>query len=153
MWPPYGFKTVSPFGLPLLNTIILVSSGITLTHAQKAMAAHRPNEGGREEALYGMHLTLLFAVMFILVQWYEFRHCWFSINDSVYGSIFFFITGFHGIHVIIGTVFLFVVYLRILDYHFFREEQTAVDLAAWYWHFVDVVWIFVYLIVYCWGGK
>lgn len=152
-WPPYGFKTIPVVGLPLLNTIILVTSGVTLTYAQKALAAHRKHEGGRSAAIYGMQLTLGLAVMFIMVQWYEFAHCWFSINDSVYGSIFFFITGFHGIHVIIGTIFLSVMYVRILNYHFFREEQTALDMAAWYWHFVDVVWILVFLVVYCWGGK
>jgi heme/copper-type cytochrome/quinol oxidase subunit 3 len=91
--------------------------------------------------------------LFLTVQYYEFVHAPFSINDSVYGSIFFLITGFHGLHVIIGTGFIFVVYLRFLDNHFYVENTLALDCAAWYWHFVDVVWILVFFIVYWWGGK
>jgi cytochrome c oxidase subunit 3 len=91
--------------------------------------------------------------LFLGVQWYEFVHAPFSINDSVYGSIFFLITGFHGLHVMVGTLFIFVVFLRFWDNHFYVENTLALDCAAWYWHFVDVVWIFVFVIVYWWGGK
>jgi len=137
MWPPYGMKTISWYGLPLLNTLILISSGFTLTYAQKAIISgmHR----SRFFALLGFHRTLGFALAFILVQWYEFRNAPFSINDSVYGSIFFLITGFHGLHVIAGTIFLVVMYYRFVHYNFYKEEQLALDCAAWYWHFVDLV--------------
>jgi cytochrome c oxidase subunit 3 len=151
VWPPYGMETISPFKLPLLNTMILVTSGITLTYTQKIISRNTGNS--RYDAIKGFLLTLFLAVSFILIQRYEFIHAPFSINDSVYGSIFFFITGFHGIHVIAGTVFIFVCFLRFVDHHFYQENALALDLAAWYWHFVDLVWIFVYVIVYWWGGR
>jgi cytochrome c oxidase subunit 3 len=151
VWPPYEMKTIPAFGLPFLNTIILISSGFTLTYCQKMVA--RNYAGDRENAIDGLLWTLFLAVFFLLVQRYEFIHAPFSINDSVYGSIFFFITGFHGLHVIGGTFFLFIVLIRMVDRHFYDEMPLALDLASWYWHFVDVVWIFVFIIVYWWGGR
>jgi len=103
-------ETIPAFGLPFLNTIILITSGFTLTYVQKVIIENGPDT--RENAIKGFIVTLLLALAFILIQRYEFVHAPFSINDSVYGSIFFLITGFHGIHVIIGTVFIFVVFLR-----------------------------------------
>jgi cytochrome c oxidase subunit 3 len=151
VWPPYGMETIPAFGLPFLNTIILVTSGFTLTYTQKTIIENA--RGAREGAIRGFLVTLLLAVFFLAVQCYEFVHAPFSINDSVYGSIFFIITGFHGLHVIVGTIFLFVMFLRFYDNHFYVENTLALDCAAWYWHFVDVVWIFVFFVVYWWGGK
>lgn len=150
MWPPYGMKSIVWWQLPMLNTLILVSSGFTLTYAQKAIASKM--DGSRYFAILGFHRTLGYAAAFLFVQWYEFTHAPFSINDSVYGSIFFLITGFHGLHVIVGTIFILVCYLRLVAHHFYVEEQLALDCAAWYWHFVDAVWILVFFIVYIWGG-
>jgi len=144
-------ETISAFGLPFLNTIILITSGLTLTYAQKKFIANKKN--ARYQVIMMLVFTLILAVYFILVQRYEFIHAPFSINDSVYGSIFFFITGFHGLHVIIGTIFLFVMLMRVVDHHFVKENTLALDCAAWYWHFVDVVWIIVFFVVYWWGGK
>jgi cytochrome c oxidase subunit 3 len=128
VWPPYGMETISPFGLPLLNTIILVTSGFTLTYVQKVIIEN--GTLARLRAIRGFLVTLLLAVYFILVQYYEFVHAPFSINDSVYGSIFFFITGFHGLHVIVGTIFLFVMFLRVIGHHFYVENTLALDCAA-----------------------
>ena len=123
-------ETIPAFGLPFLNTLILVTSGLTLTYTQKVIIENAENS--RENAFKGFVATLGLAVMFLLVQCYEFVHAPFSINDSVYGSIFFLITGFHGIHVIVGTIFLFVMFLRFLDNHFYVENTLALDCAAWY---------------------
>lgn len=144
-------ETIPAFGLPLLNTLILISSGFTLTYTQKVIIENLNDS--RSNAIKGFLVTLALAIFFLAVQYYEFRNAPFSINDSVYGSIFFFITGFHGIHVIAGTIFIFVVFLRFYDNHFYVENTLALDCAAWYWHFVDVVWIFVFILVYWWGGK
>lgn len=151
VWPPYGIETIPAFGLPFLNTIILVSSGFTLTYVQKVIIENKKD--ARRNANLGFLITLFLAGLFLFVQYYEFTHAPFSINDSVYGSIFFFITGFHGIHVIIGTIFILVVFLRFYDNHFYVENTLALDCAAWYWHFVDVVWLFVFFVVYWWGGN
>lgn len=121
-------KTIAASGLPLLNTIILITSGLTLSYVQKVIILDNGNS--RFEAIRGMLMTLGLAIFFLIVQRYEFIHAPFSINDSVYGSIFFFITGFHGLHVIAGTIFLFVVFLRIVDHHFYKENTLALDLAA-----------------------
>lgn len=123
-------ETIYAFGLPLLNTIILVTSGFTLTYVQKTIINNAKD--ARLNAINGFILTLFLAVYFVLVQRYEFIHAPFSINDSVYGSIFFFITGFHGLHVIVGTIFLFVMFLRLVDHHFYVENTLALDCAAWY---------------------
>jgi cytochrome c oxidase subunit 3 len=151
MWPPFGMKTISPWGLPLLNTMVLLMSGVTLTLVQKTIIR---NMGlARAYAIKWFMVTLFLAVSFLLIQRYEFIHAPFSINDSVYGSIFFLITGTHGLHVIAGTGFLFVCFMRVVARHFYQENALALDLAAMYWHFVDIVWILVFLIVYWWGGS
>ena len=130
MWPPYGMETIPAFGLPFLNTLILISSGFTLTYTQKVIIENLNDS--RSNAIKGFLVTLALAIFFLAVQYYEFRNAPFSINDSVYGSIFFFITGFHGIHVIAGTIFIFVVFLRFYDNHFYVENTLALDCAAWY---------------------
>lgn len=123
-------ETIPAFGLPFLNTLILLTSGLTLTYTQKVIIENGKN--ARVNASLGFIATLTLALLFLAIQYYEFVHAPFSINDSVYGSIFFLITGFHGLHVIIGTGFIFVVYLRFLDNHFYVENTLALDCAAWY---------------------
>jgi cytochrome c oxidase subunit 3 len=137
VWPPYDMETIPAFGLPFLNTVILLTSGFTLTYAQKVIIENGPM--ARAHATAGLSATIALALLFLAVQYYEFVHAPFSINDSVYGSIFFLITGFHGLHVIIGTIFLIIVLMRFVDNHFYVENTLALDCAAWYWHFVDVV--------------
>lgn len=130
-------KTINPYGLPLLNTLILLTSGVTLTYAQKVIIR---NLGySRYDAIRGFMYTLGLAFCFLLIQKHEFANAPFSINDSVYGSIFFLITGTHGLHVVAGTIFLAVVFARLVARHFYQENTLAIDMAALYWHFVDVV--------------
>lgn len=147
-WPPVGMigNTVNPWTLPLVNTALLVGSGYTVNAAVKAMRV-----GGWAEAALSLMLTIFYGSLFLYVQYFEFNHSPFAICDSVYGSIFFFITGFHGFHVVVGMLALSACLVRHLCYHFLQQSHLGMYLAAIYWHFVDIVWIFVYVIVYHWG--
>jgi Heme/copper-type cytochrome/quinol oxidase, subunit 3 len=145
-WPPMGIQGVNPFELPLLNTIILLSSGVTVTYAHHSLI-----QGNRKGALYGSLVTILLAVIFTFFQGVEYTVSSFTISDGVYGSCFYFGTGFHGIHVIIGTAFLSVGLWRLLAYHFTDHHHVGLESGILYWHFVDVVWLFLYISVYYWG--
>lgn len=147
-WPPKGIldKSVNAFTLPLVNTALLVGSGYTVNSAVKAMRI-----GGWGEAALSLILTIFYGALFLYVQYFEFQHSPFAISDSVYGSIFFFITGFHGFHVIVGMIALSACLIRHLNYQFLQQSHLGMYLAAIYWHFVDVIWIFVFVIVYYWG--
>ena len=147
VWPPVGIQSINAFDVPLLNTAILLSSGATVTWAHHAMIA-----GNRKEAIRGLTLTVILGVIFTGLQAMEYYEAPFTIADSVYGSIFFVATGFHGLHVIIGTLFLLVMLIRLIRHHFTKFHHTGFEAAAWYWHFVDVVWLFLYVFVYWWGG-
>jgi len=147
VWPPKGIDTISPWGLPFLNTAILISSGFTVTWAHHAMVA-----GNKGQALEGLLITILLGVIFTFVQFYEYINAPFNISSGIYGSVFFMMTGFHGIHVIIGTIALFFSFLRLYFNHFTKEHHFGFEAAAWYWHFVDVVWILLYIFVYIWGS-
>lgn len=148
IWPPKGVTPISPWGIALLNTVILVSSGFYANYAHILLVA-----GDRNKSLYMLLVTIALGILFTGFQLYEYNCATFSINDSVFGSVFFFSTGFHGFHVLIGTLFLIFSFLRHLFYHFMREHHLGLKFAIWYWHFVDVIWIFLYLFVYIWGGK
>ena len=145
-WPPMGIEGVNPFELPLLNTIILLSSGVTITYGHHSLI-----QGNRKGALYGTVFTILLAIIFTGLQGLEYTVSSFTISDSVYGSCFYFGTGFHGLHVIIGTIFLVVGLWRILAYHLTDHHHVGYESAILYWHFVDVVWLFLYISVYYWG--
>ena len=145
-WPPMGIEGVNPFELPLLNTIILLSSGVTITFAHHSLI-----QGNRKGALYGTVFTILLAIVFTGLQGLEYTVSSFTISDSVYGSCFYFGTGFHGLHVIIGTIFLVVGFWRLLAYHLTDHHHCGFESAILYWHFVDVVWLFLYISVYYWG--
>ena len=147
VWPPKGFPVLNPYGIPLVNTGILILSGITLTLAHHALVARK-----REECAKAFFYTLFLALAFTLLQLKEYISAPFDISDGIYGSTFFFSTGFHGIHVIIGTIFIFVCFLRFIHHHFTSWHHVGFEAAAWYWHFVDVVWILLYLFVYIWGS-
>lgn len=146
IWPPKGIQTFNPIQIPLLNTLILISSGITVTWAHHSLI-----ENDYKQAIYRLALTITLGFYFTLLQAYEYYESPFTIADSVYGSAFFIATGFHGLHVIIGTIFLTVCFLRQVFNHFSPIHHFGFEAAAWYWHFVDVVWLFLYVSIYWWG--
>lgn len=146
-WPPIGIEAVNPFELPLLNTVILLSSGATITYAHHSLIY-----GERKGALYGSIATVLLAIIFTGFQAIEYNVSSFTISDGAFGTCFYFGTGFHGFHVIIGTIFLCVALWRIFDYHFTDNHHVGFEGGILYWHFVDVVWLFLYIAVYYWGS-
>nr|QAY82084.1 cytochrome c oxidase subunit 3 [Endoclita minanus] len=147
MWPPLSIISFNPFQIPLLNTIILLTSGITVTWAHHALMSNNFTQ-----TTQGLFFTVILGIYFTLLQAYEYYEAPFTIADSVYGSTFFMATGFHGIHVIIGTIFLLICLLRHINNHFSMNHHFGFEAAAWYWHFVDVVWLFLYISLYWWGG-
>ena len=147
IWPPLGIITFDPYAIPLLNTIILVSSGVTVTWTHHALAA-----SDHVGALDGFLMTVGLALVFTGLQYYEYAHAPFTISDGIYGSCFYMATGFHGFHVIVGTIFLTVCLYRTARHHFTAQHHYGFEAAAWYFHFVDVVWIFLYMTIYVWGA-
>nr|YP_010613683.1 cytochrome c oxidase subunit III [Lethe chandica]WAR69327.1 cytochrome c oxidase subunit 3 [Lethe chandica] len=147
MWPPLNIIPFNPFQIPLLNTIILISSGITVTWAH-----HSLMENNYSQTLQSLLITIILGIYFTILQAYEYIEAPFTIADSIYGSTFFMATGFHGLHVIIGTLFLLTCFIRHLTNHFSKNHHFGFEAAAWYWHFVDVVWLFLYISIYWWGN-
>nr|YP_011004268.1 cytochrome c oxidase subunit 3 [Frontopsylla diqingensis]WPS93643.1 cytochrome c oxidase subunit 3 [Frontopsylla diqingensis] len=147
MWPPLNINPFNPFQIPLLNTAILLSSGITVTWAH-----HSILENNHSQSIKSLMMTIILGIYFSFLQGYEYIEAPFSIADSVYGSTFFMATGFHGLHVIIGTLFLLICWFRLNSYHFSSSHHFGFEAAAWYWHFVDVVWLFLYISIYWWGS-
>ena len=146
-WPPMGIEAINPFELPLLNTVILLSSGVTVTFAHHSLI-----QGNRSGALYGLVYTVVLAIIFTAFQGIEYTVSSFTISDGTYTSCFYFGTGFHGLHVIIGTAFLAVGLWRLLAYHLTENHHLGLEAGILYWHFVDVVWLFLYISVYYWGS-
>lgn len=146
-WPPKGIESINAFELPLLNTMLLLASGVTVTYAHHSLI-----RGNRNGALFGEIFTIILASVFTLFQVVEYTYSSFTITDGVYGSTFYFGTGFHGLHVIIGTIFLLVGFWRLLAYHFTENHHLGLEAGILYWHFVDVVWLFLFLSVYYWGS-
>ena len=146
-WPPPGVEVIDPWHLPLLNTLILLTSGAAATWAHHAIM-----ENDREGLVDGLLIAIVLGVLFTAVQAYEyleiFHYNWFGEAGNIYKSSFFAATGFHGLHVLIGTIFLFVCLLRALRGHFNAEAHIGFEAAAWYWHFVDVVWLFLFALIY-----
>jgi cytochrome c oxidase subunit 3 len=147
VWPPEGIQTFDPFHLPFLMTLVLLLSGTTVTWAHHAL-----REGHRQEAANALGVTVLLGLCFTGLQAYEYSHAAFGFRDGIYPSTFFMATGFHGAHVIIGTIFLAVCWWRTAKGHFTRTSHFGFEAAAWYWHFVDVVWLFLFTSVYWWGA-
>jgi len=147
VWPPFGIQGLDPFLIPLSNTLILLLSGLTVTWAHHAIL-----EGNREESIYGLICTIFLGIIFTLFQLYEYIHATFQINDGIYGTTFYMTTGFHGFHVLIGTLFLSVMLFRHIKHHFSVEHHIGLEGAIWYWHFVDIVWILLYISMYVWAG-
>jgi cytochrome c oxidase subunit III len=150
-WPPKGIVPFDPWHLPLLNTLILLTSGTTVTWAHHSLL-HNDRRG----LVWGLALTVVLGLLFTSVQAYEYGHAAFAFSrehgGNIYGSTFFMATGFHGFHVIVGTIFLIVCLIRAMQGQFTPQKHFGFEAAAWYWHFVDVVWLFLFSCIYVWGG-
>nr|YP_008999621.1 cytochrome c oxidase subunit III [Antricola mexicanus]AHF21657.1 cytochrome c oxidase subunit 3 [Antricola mexicanus] len=144
-WPPMSIMPFNPFSIPLLNTTILLSSGITITWSHHSILCNNYFESKN-----ALMMTISLGILFTSLQMWEYFQAPFSISDSIFGSTFFMATGFHGLHVIIGTTFLSVSMMRLVLNHFSSKHHFGFEAAAWYWHFVDVVWLFLYTFVYWW---
>lgn len=192
VWPPKGIQAISPWEVPFVNTLLLLTSGVSITWAHHALLAGGGNDtvavartapnsnvgaadavdmgegestsggevqlsqeaGGRQRQslLLGLGITILLALVFTAFQALEYIEAPFTIADSVYGSIFYMATGFHGLHVILGSLFLIVCFLRANSQHFTQQHHFGFEAGCWYWHFVDVVWLFLFVSIYWWGG-
>jgi cytochrome c oxidase subunit 3 len=148
VWPPASVQTFNAWDLPFLNTLILLTSGVTLTWAHHALL-----NNNRRDVIRGLSLTIALGLIFTGVQAYEYSHAAFGFTDGIYSSTFYMATGFHGFHVIVGTIFLIVCLGRTMKGHFKADHHVGFEAAAWYWHFVDVVWLFLFICVYWLGGN
>jgi cytochrome c oxidase subunit 3 len=146
-WPPLGIEAINPFELPLLNTVILLSSGVVVTYAHHCLI-----QAERKGTLYGLLFTIILAVIFTCLQGLEYSVSSFTLTDSSFGSCFYFGTGFHGLHVIIGTAFLAVGFWRALAYQLTDNHHLGLESGILYWHFVDIVWLILFVSMYYWGS-
>jgi cytochrome c oxidase subunit 3 len=149
VWPPVGIEMFNPWHLPIINTLILLCSGAAATWAHHALVHDNNN---RRDMKQGLALAVILGVMFTFFQAYEYAHAGFGFAGNIYGASFFMATGFHGAHVIIGSIFLAVCLIRTYQGDFTPEAHIGFEAAAWYWHFVDVVWLFLFAAVYVWGA-
>jgi len=147
LFPSKGLEVLNAFELPLLNTLILLCSGTTITWAHHSLI-----HGDRDGLKKGLWATILLGALFTCIQAYEYAHAPFAFGTTPYGSAFYMATGFHGFHVLVGTIFLIVCQIRAYKGHFTPRQHFGFEAAAWYWHFVDVVWLFLFLAIYVWGG-
>ena len=147
VWPPEGIITFDPFDLPLINTLVLLLSGCTVTWAHHAL-----QHDNRKDFMTGLGITILLGALFTGLQALEYSHAPFGFTDGVYPSVFYMATGFHGFHVLVGTMFLAVCWMRGRVGHFTPTQHFGFEAAAWYWHFVDVVWLFLFAAIYWWGS-
>jgi len=148
VWPPAGIETFNPWHLPLINTLILLCSGAAATWAHHALV----HENNRKDMFNGLVIAIILGLLFTTFQAYEYSHAAFGFSGNIYGATFFMATGFHGAHVIIGTIFLFVCLMRVKAGQFTPDRHIGFEAAAWYWHFVDVVWLFLFGVIYIWGS-
>ncbi len=146
-WPPPQIHVINAFDLPLMMTMILLLSGCTTTWAHHAIM-----EGDQKSFIKALGITVGLGFTFLCFQIFEYSHAAFGFKEGIYSSTFYMATGFHGFHVFVGTIFLAVCYLRAKKGHFTKDSHFGFEAAAWYWHFVDVVWLFLFVAVYWWGG-
>ena len=146
-WPPAGIEPLETWGLPFLNTLILLSSGLTVNWAH-----HSLREGDRRDTARGLALTVLLGACFLSFQAIEYGRAGFAFKDGVYPTVFYMATGFHGFHVFVGVCFLTVTLGRVLAGQLTPRQHVGFEAAAWYWHFVDVVWLFLFVWIYWWGS-
>ncbi len=146
LWPPASIHTIDPMDLPFMMTLILLLSGCSVTWAHHAIV-----EGNNKDVVKALGITVFLGVFFLGFQVYEYAHAHFKFTDGIYASTFFMATGFHGFHVLVGTIFLFVCWIRAQKGHFTPKRHFGFEAAAWYWHFVDVVWLFLFIAIYFWG--
>lgn len=147
VWPPVNVVFLNPWGVPMLNTVILLLSGCSITWAHFSIIS-----GNYINARNAFIITIILAFLFTLLQISEYLEAPFNISDSIYGTVFFSLTGLHGFHVIIGTIFILVCFYRLINLHYTTSHHIGFELASWYWHFVDVVWLFLYVFIYIWGS-
>jgi cytochrome c oxidase subunit 3 len=147
VFPPKGIEVIDPFAFPLLNTLILLCSGTTVTWAHHALL-----HGDRDGLKKGLWCTILLGLLFSSIQAYEYIHAPFAFKGLNYSAAFYMATGFHGFHVLVGTIFLIVCLIRAQKGHFTPKQHFGFEAAAWYWHFVDVVWLFLFATIYVWGS-
>ena len=147
VWPPENIEIIPPFDLPFLMTLILLLSGCTVTWAHHAIL-----EGHNDQAVQALGISVFLGFFFLCFQIYEYAHAHFGFTDGIYASTFFMATGFHGFHVFVGTIFLAVCWRRAKKNHFTPKDHFGFEAAAWYWHFVDVVWLFLFIAIYWWGN-
>lgn len=147
IWPPATVHPINPFDLPFMMTMILLLSGCTVTWAHHAII-----EGKQQEATKALLITVILGAIFTFFQAFEYIHATFKFKDGIYSSAFYMATGFHGFHVLVGTIFLTVCLFRNRQGHFTAKSHFGFEAAAWYWHFVDVVWLFLFAAIYWWGN-
>nr|ARO34911.1 cytochrome c oxidase subunit III [Phylloecus linearis] len=145
-WPPAGITPFNPYHIPLLNTIILISSGASITWSHHSLI-----NKNMKQSLISLSITIILGIYFSILQKFEYNEASFTISDSIYGSTFFMATGFHGMHVLIGTMFLIICLIRLKNNHFSSTHHFGFEAASWYWHFVDIVWLFLYISIYWWS--
>jgi cytochrome c oxidase subunit 3 len=146
-WPPLGITAIGPMELPLLNTIILLSSGATITYSHHALIANKYNT-----AIYSLLITVVLAFLFVICQYIEYLYASFTIADGVYGSCFYFGTGCHGYHILVGFTMLSISLWRMINYHYTDTHHLGYETTILLWHFLDVVWLFLFILFYWWGS-
>lgn len=147
MWPPKGINVLSPWEIPFFNTLILLLSGCTITWTHHSIVTKL-----RTQSIFSLALTIFLAIVFISLQIIEYTLASFRLSDGIYGSTFYMATGFHGFHVLIGMLFILICFIRLFKYQLTCQHHFGFEAAAWYWHFVDVVWLFLFISIYWWGG-
>lgn len=147
VWPPKYISLISFYTIPLTNTVFLLSSGATITWAHHAVLIR-----AKKHTILAFMITIIFAILFTMLQYFEYINAPFSISDGIYGSCFFMATGFHGAHVGIGTIAIIVTLFRVILNHFTNKHHFGLEASIWYWHFVDVVWLFLFINVYWWSN-
>nr|YP_009104523.1 cytochrome c oxidase subunit III [Liposcelis entomophila]AHA47077.1 cytochrome c oxidase subunit III [Liposcelis entomophila] len=146
LWPPLGIEVINPYHIPLLNTLVLVSSGVSITFSHHNLLNNNMNN-----SMNWALITIILGIYFSFLQGFEYLYCSYSIMDSTFGSIFYMATGFHGLHVMVGTLFIYTETIRFTKFNYSAIQNLGFEVSCWYWHFVDVVWLFLYIFLYWWS--